>query len=557
MRKKNSNPGAKNPSPELSGAAASGWNGYSFDKLLILRLVLASVLFAVAMAAKLTSLMTTLFLVLSVAAAGYDVVFSAINDVSDKRYFEAPLIILFSVVVSFAIGFGAEGAALLILFRIGLLLIDYTKARTVASAVDFVPDGQDDVITHLTLLLSNEDTGRTALWRRVSAIMGTVSKVMLAGALIYAVVLPLVTDFSYAVSIHRAITIMVIAGPVTVLSSLPLCDAVGIGYAASAGVVYNSSAAFDGTAGLTAAVFDKSGVFSDGRPKLASVKSSVMQPDVFIKMAAHIAHYSSIPAARAVAEEYSGAIMTDAIDDYSEIPNCGDEIKIKGVSMCLGTKDMMSLKGVRVPEADIRIEGSALYMSVAGRYVGCVTLGEGVDPDSAAVVDEYRQAGITDCTLITDDGSEAGAAFASSIGVTDFYAQCSGDDKLAAVEQCRDKAGKSKLLYVFSGRQTVHSAADINACVGTAGTNADIFLSGKGVREIPFAKSVSARARVVERENAIGTMFIKLLIVILTLTGFCNLWFAMFLDMSAGLAAILNAIRVSMPPLFTISKKEN
>ena len=68
--------------------------------------------------------------------------------------------------------------------------------------------------------------------------------------------------------------------------------------------------------------------------------------------------------------------------------------------------------------------------------------------------------------------------------------------------------------------------------------------------------SVSARSGVVEKENVAGTLLIKALIIALTLIGFCNLWFAVFLDLSAGLAAILNAIRVSMPPLFTFRRKD-
>jgi Cd2+/Zn2+-exporting ATPase len=554
MRKKNSIPDSSGYPPDVSDAE-SGGNGYSFDRLLVIRLVLASVLFAVALAAKLTVLLSTILLVLSAAVAGYDILLQAINDVAEKRYISPSLIVVFAAVVSFAIGFGSEGAALLILYKIGLLLLDYTKARTVSSAIDFIPEDQDDIVTHLTLLFSNEETGRTAFDKKAAGITRAAVKVLLAAALVYAVVLPLITDFSYVVSIHRALTLMIVATPISVVSSMRLCDIVGIGFTASAGVVYNNSAAFDATSGISSAVFDKAGVFSDGRPKVASVKSALMKPDVFIKIAAHIAQYSSLPAARAVSEEYDGVIMTEVISDHSEIPNCGSEIIINGVSMCLGTKDMMSLKGVHVPEEDIRIEGTALYMSIAGRYVGCVTMGEGVNPDSAAIVDEYRQSGIDDCVLITDDGSDASSAFATSIGVSEFYANCRGEDKLAAVSKCSEAVSDGKLLYVYSGRQSVHSGADIDACVGSAGTSADIFLTRNGIREIPFAKSVSARSAAVEKENAAGAALIKILIVILTLTGFCNLWFAVFLDMAAALAAVLNSIRVSMPPLFTVKKK--
>lgn len=410
--------------------------GYTFDKLLIGRLVLASVLFAVALTGKMTDLLSTIFLILSAIAAGYDLVTDAITDVSAGRYFEAPLIVVFSAVVSFAIGFGSEGAALLILFRIGLLLIEYTKARTISSAVDFIPQEQDDVVSHVTQLFSDDETGKTELQSHVSDIMRIVTRAILGAAIVYAVVLPLFSDYNYTVSIHRAITLMVIAAPISVLSSLRLCDVVGMGFVAANGVIYNSSAAFDRTKDIRAAIFDKTGVFSDGKPRIASVKSSLLKTDVFIKIAAHIARYSSNPAEKAVVDAYQGDVMEEIIKDYNELPGCGSEIKIEGNSMCFGNRDMMALKGIRVPDEDIK-GSSTLYMSIAGRYVGCVTLSEGVNPESGAIVSECRDAGIESFALISGEDSNTSAAFASSVGVTEYYSQCDGSKKLSAVEQCR------------------------------------------------------------------------------------------------------------------------
>lgn len=543
------------PVDDAPAVDAPDREGYTFDKILIGRLVLASVLFAVALTGKMTDLLSAIFLVLSAIAAGYDLVTEAITDVSAGHYFEAPLIIVFSAVVSFAIGFGSEGAALLILFRIGLLLIEYTKARTISSAVDFIPQEQDDVISHMTLLFSDEDTGKTALRNRVSGIMGIVTKVILGAAVVYAVVLPLLSDYNYTVSIHRAITLMVIAAPVSVLSSLRLCDVVGMGFAAASGIVCNSSAAFDRTRNISTVIFDKTGVFSDGKPRIASVKSSLLKTDVFIKIAAHIAHYSLNPAEKAVVDAYQGNVMDEVLKDYKELPGCGSEIIVEGISMCFGNRDMMALKGVRVPDEDIK-GASTLYMSIAGRYVGCVTLSEGVNPESAAIVSEYRDAGIENCALISGEDSGASLAFASSVGVAEFYSQCEGDKKLSAVEQSRKNVQDGALLFLYSGQVSHHSAADIDACVDTSDSGADISLTKAGIREIPFAMSVSARSHVVEEENVAGTLLIKVLIIFLTLIGFCNLWFAVFLDMATALGAILNTIRVSMPPLFTFVKKD-
>ena len=111
-------------------------------------------------------------------------------------------------------------------------------------------------------------------------------------------------------------------------------------------------------------------------------------------------------------------------------------------------------------------------------------------------------------------------------------------------------------MYVYSEPIDCHSPADIDASVGTNSVNSDMFLTENGISWLSGAITASRRSKTVALENVAGTMIIKALIIALTLTGFCNLWFAVFLDMAAALGAILNTIRVSMPPLFTLVKKQ-
>ena len=52
-------------------------------------------------------------------------------------------------------------------------------------------------------------------------------------------------------------------------------------------------------------------------------------------------------------------------------------------------------------------------------------------------------------------------------------------------------------------------------------------------------------------ENALFAFIIKALLVFLSIVGYCNLWFAIFIDMVAAVATILNTIRVTNESLLT------
>ena len=74
------------------------------------------------------------------------------------------------------------------------------------------------------------------------------------------------------------------------------------------------------------------------------------------------------------------------------------------------------------------------------------------------------------------------------------------------------------------------------------------------IANLPMALRLCTRVREVAAENAIFAFVIKAILIFLSLTGYCNIWFAIFIDMVAALATILNSIRVTSPSLIGILK---
>ena len=52
-------------------------------------------------------------------------------------------------------------------------------------------------------------------------------------------------------------------------------------------------------------------------------------------------------------------------------------------------------------------------------------------------------------------------------------------------------------------------------------------------------------------ENAVFAFVVKTILVFLSIIGYCNIWFAIFIDMVAAVATILNSIRVTSESLIS------
>ena len=93
------------------------------DNVLVIRLIIAAVIFAVAVIAPLPTVVRYILLALSLIIAGYDLAIDAINSVEAGDFFAASLIIILVAVLSFVIAFPTEGAALVLVYQLGLILI--------------------------------------------------------------------------------------------------------------------------------------------------------------------------------------------------------------------------------------------------------------------------------------------------------------------------------------------------------------------------------------------------------------------------------------------------
>ena len=313
-------------------------NQGGLNSIIVIRLIVASLIFAVSLIVKMPSLVRILLLALSVVVSGYDVALDAVNSVESGDYFATPIVIVFVAVISFFIGFGLEGAALMMFYQIGQILIAYAQERTVKSAKELLCYSDEETVEKVTGIIEEENAGKMVMESTVGSAASFILKIALGIAVLYAVLIPIFTNLSFAVSIHRALTIIVIATPLSVVVAMPLTGIIGICYGAQFGVIFNNAAAMEKAAEVETAVFDKPGVFADDHPSLVSAQSDLLDKSTFMNFAAHAVYYSEQPFAKAISDAFNFDYKLDLISDFQDIPGCGVDLKINGAHVTLATR---------------------------------------------------------------------------------------------------------------------------------------------------------------------------------------------------------------------------
>lgn len=520
----------------------------NYNTVLIARLIAASLIFAVSLIfSSLPAFISLLLLVASGVIAGYDVIIDALSYISDKDFFAVPVIIVGVAIASYIIGFAIEGAALMVLYQIGMLLISYVEERSKKSALGLLQYHDDATVDKVIELVCKDGAGDMAIEQSMRYSAGSVLKLAMIFALVHAIALPLITNYSFTVSIHRSLMIILIATPMSITVSMPISGIMGMCFSARHGIIFNNAAAMEtvGEAGI--AIFDNGGIISDDKSRLISVQPERLDSVNLLTFAAHALYYSDIPLAKAVGNAYTKDYRLELIEDFNELPGYGVEADIGGVHVVLANKQLFSGRGVQLPAKPDDM-GQSFFMTISDMYVGKLVIDSQLNDEATDLVIGMREAGISRCILLTEDGDFESRKVAEEMDFREVYGECDTEKKLRLVEDIKTSARKP-VLFVYSKGTEAHSAADVDIRVSRKGKYADVIVFPEYLANLPFAAQVCKRVREIAVENALFAFIVKAVLIFLSIVGYCNIWFAIFIDIAAALATILNTVRVTSESL--------
>lgn len=521
------------------------------DLIFLGRMVLAVALLLVATLVKMPLAVKIILLVLSVAASGYDLALKAFDSVLEGDYFATPILLLFVTFVSFLIGYEAESAAMLILYQLGLLAIAYVEKRTRGSALQLL-NGQDQEIAEKAgELFGKEEASELSMQPAALRSADLILKGAMVFALLYVFILPRLGDYSYSVSIHHALMIVMTAIPASVVAAMPFTALVGLCYSARNGVLFRNGKTMERTADVNVAVFDKAGIFSAAEPELQSFHSDALDERTFMSFVAHAVYYSEQPFAKAIPALGEQDYRLEVISDFVDVPGCGVELKIGGAPVLLATWDYLAARGVQVPQAEEA--GEVFYLTVAGRYVGYLCIASQTNETGEELLDGIRDAGMRETVLLTEDGEGESRRLGEELGFDEVFGECDTERKLKHIQDL-NQGSRNHVMFLYANGIEAHSDADVDVRLSTKAKYADVMTKADNANALPFAIQIARRMCQVAKENAIFVFAVKALMVFLSILGCCSIWFVMLMDIVAVLASMLNAIRVTKDPLIDLNR---
>ena len=408
---------------------------------------------------------------------------------------------------------------------------------------------EDSTVSKILELVENASSKKARVENFITRFAKYYTPVVTIGAVILAILPPVILGGGWAEWIQRACIFLVISCPCALVISVPLGFFGGIGASSNLGVLVKGSNYLEAVAEMTTIVFDKTGTLTKGEFKVSEVLPVNGSKEELLELAAHVEGYSNHPIANSVREAYGKELDMNRVNGTEEIAGHGIHTFVDGKEVWLGNAKMMAARNISYTENSSA--GTVIYVAVDGVFAGTIVISDSIKEGVKEAIHSMKKVGVKKCVMLTGDRKAAAQAVADELGLDEVHAELLPGDKVSQVEALlKEQHEKEKLAFVGDGINDapVLTRADIGIAMGSMGSDAaieaaDVVLMDDDVRKIASLVKIARKTLSIVHQNIVFALGVKAIVLILGAFGIANMWEAVFADVGVSVIAILNSMR--------------
>jgi Cu2+-exporting ATPase len=343
-----------------------------------------------------------------------------------------------------------------------------------------------------------------------------------------------VLDAAWQQAVVYAVAVLIITCPCALGIAVPAVQVAAAGALMRRGVLVTSGTAFERLAEADAAVLDKTGTLTRGRP--------VLQPGAWtaedLRAAAALAAASRHPLARALAAA------------APDVPAAPEVVEHPGEGLARGAV----LLGSAGFTGAVPGEGMELFLARPGRPPVRFAFADAPRADAAEAVAALAAQGLAP-ELLSGDRAPAVAAAAAAAGIVRWTAGADPAAKIARLEALKCQ-GRCPLM-VGDGLNDAPALAAAHVSIAfAAGADiaqaaADVVVQADRLAAVPETVATARRTQRLVRQNIAISLGYNLLAVPLAIAGFVTPLIAAVAMAASSLTVILNALRIERGTAWT------
>jgi len=341
-----------------------------------------------------------------------------------------------------------------------------------------------------------------------------------------------------------AMSVLIIACPCALGLAVPMSIMVGIGRAATNGLLIRNGEVLQIASTLDIVVLDKTGTLTIGEPEVNAIDGL---NDQALSIVLGLEQQSAHPIAKSIVSICLGRETTPAkVSSITEYPGGGVVAEFHGDELVLGSLNFLKQRGVSgVPEVE-RV-GTVVALAVGSAYVGHFVLIDKVREGARETIQSLLALGVTP-VMLTGDRSAIAELVAEQVGITEIHAEVSPEKKLAVIQALQAAGHKVAMVGDGINDAAALSAANVGFAMGlgsdVALESADVTLRNGSLQGIEQMIRLSRKVLANVRQNLIAAFGYNILLIPVA-AGLLYPFLGLLINPAfAGLAMALSSVTV-------------
>ncbi|MBI4355383.1 MAG: copper-translocating P-type ATPase [Candidatus Omnitrophica bacterium] len=290
---------------------------------------------------------------------------------------------------------------------------------------------------------------------------------------------------SWSYALINMMAVLLIACPCAVGLATPMAIIVGVGRAARQGILIKEASVIERLARATTIIFDKTGTLSQGRPTVTDVVSrDGLSAEEVLRLAGSAERGSEHPYGVAIVQQATAKQLILATpDQFQALPGLGVKATVQGEQLLIGSPLLMAREAIDIRGWQRELDtwsqdGKTILVVTANRIPqGMLALTDGLKPETPAVVQQLRRAGLQ-VVMATGDRRATAETVAKPLGITEVIADALPEDKVRVIRE-RQQRGE-RVVFVGDGINDAPALAAADVGIALA-SGTDVALAAGGI----------------------------------------------------------------------------
>ena len=357
---------------------------------------------------------------------------------------------------------------------------------------------------------------------------------------------PIFGNLGFTFWIYKALSVLAISCPCSIVISVPLAYFCGVGYASKKGILIKGSSTIDILKDVEVMAFDKTGTLTRRELVVTSLDTYGVAVDKIklLQIAAIVESKSTHPIASAItslATKFNIEIPEG--ENYIETPGSGVECDSVFGHIKAGGKGFVDApSGIVAP----------VYVSVNGEFIGSISVGDQLKYNSKSVFEKLRKLGVKKKIILSGDKKFKVDGIAKSLLAEGAYSNLKPADKVHAIEDIKNNnQGLKYLAYCGDGINDVPALAraDVGIAMGLGGSDSaveasDVVIMDDNLENIPRAIKIAKKTHRTALFNIVFSLVVKLAVLVLLSMPFFNfkMLYAVMADVGLLIFTIIHSL---------------